>query len=141
MQIIKSKNKKKLASRMLKKNNNTIGLVPTMGCFHQGHMSLINCAKKECDKVVVSIFVNPIQFGHGEDLKNYPKATDSDLAKCKKAGVDIVFFPEQKEMYPEEFQTYVDVIKLSNHLCGLSRPGHFTVVATVVLKLLNVINP
>lgn len=126
---------------MLKKTDNIIGLVPTMGSLHQGHLSLINQAKKECDKVVVSIFVNPIQFGRGEDLKNYPKDTNSDLTKCKKAEVDIVFLPEQKEMYPEGFQTYVNVSKLSNHLCGLSRPCHFTGVATVVLKLLNIVNP
>src|SRR3990172_990193 len=141
MKVIKSKKQIKKTVDGIKKSHNTIGFVPTMGFLHKGHMSLISEAKKDCDKVVVSIFVNPIQFGRGEDFKAYPRKTGSDLLKCKKAGVDIVFLPEQKEMYPEGFQSYVNVSELSNHLCGISRPGHFAGVATVVLKLLNIVKP
>ena len=141
MKVIKSKKQIKKTVDGIKKSHNTIGFVPTMGFLHKGHMSLISEAKKDCDKVVVSIFVNPIQFGRGEDFKAYPRKTDSDLLKCKKAGVDIVFLPEQKEMYSEGFQSYVNVPKLSNHLCGISRPGHFAGVATAVLKLLNIVKP
>jgi len=141
MKTVESIKKIKEIVKGFKELHSTIGFVPTMGFLHQGHMSLINQAVKECDKAVVSIFVNPIQFGQGEDFKSYPRDIDSDLLKCKKSGVDLVFLPSEKEMYPEGFQTYVNVTKLSNHLCGLSRPGHFTGVATVVLKLFNIIRP
>ncbi|MCX5694502.1 MAG: pantoate--beta-alanine ligase [Candidatus Omnitrophica bacterium] len=118
-----------------------IGFVPTMGALHQGHSSLITQAKKENDLVVVSIFVNPVQFGPREDLNSYPRPLKNDLWLCRKHKVDIVFLPESKNMYPEGFTTFVSVEKLSNLLCGATRPGHFRGVTTVVAKLLNIVGP
>ena len=125
-----------------------IGLVPTMGALHNGHASLIETAKKTCDKVVVSIFVNPIQFGPNEDFDKYPRTIENDLELCKKYGVDIVFSPTPKEMYGEnkilsntELTYICPPYKLVDCLCGKSRPGHFDGVATVVLKLFNIVNP
>ncbi|MDD5725251.1 MAG: pantoate--beta-alanine ligase [Candidatus Omnitrophica bacterium] len=118
-----------------------VGFVPTMGALHAGHLSLIERARKENDFLVVSIFVNPAQFGPREDLDKYPRPIKNDLALCRKAGVDIVFFPEPRLMYPEGFTTYVTVEKLSDLLCGASRPGHFRGVATVVSKFLNIVSP
>src|SRR3990172_13071360 len=141
MKVVKSKKEMKNISNSFRNDNQSIGFLPTMGFLHEGHVSLIDRARKDCDKVVVSIFVNPIQFGQGEDFKDYPRNTRADLLKCKNAGTDIVFLPNVKEIYPTGFQSYVDVTRLSNHLCGLSRPGHFKGVATVVLKLLNIIKP
>ena len=141
MKIVKSKKEMKKIAEGLRKSQHTIGFVPTMGFLHEGHMSLIGQAGKDCDKTVVSIFVNPIQFGRGEDFKSYPSDIDSDLLKCRKMGADIVFLPETEDIYPKGFQTYVDVSRLSKYLCGVSRPGHFTGVATVVLKLFNIVKP
>ena len=125
-----------------------IGLVPTMGALHNGHASLIEKAKQTCDKVVVSIFVNPIQFGPNEDFDKYPRTIENDLELCKKYGVDIVFSPTPKEMYGENKilsnteLTYVcPPYKFVDCLCGKSRPGHFDGVATVVMKLFNIVNP
>ncbi|MFA4989489.1 MAG: pantoate--beta-alanine ligase [Candidatus Omnitrophota bacterium] len=118
-----------------------IGFVPTMGALHAGHLSLIRQARKENAIVVVSIFVNPTQFGPKEDLKKYPRALNKDLAFCRKERVDFVFLPRTKEMYREGFSTYVNVERLSEALCGKSRPGHFRGVATIVAKLLNIIQP
>ncbi len=113
-----------------------IGLVPTMGALHEGHLSLIRRAGEEADRVAVSIFVNPLQFGPKEDLSRYPRDLEGDLAKCGLAGADLVFQPEPAEIYPEGFQTHVEVERLSQGLCGASRPGHFRGVATVVTKRL-----
>lgn len=118
-----------------------IGFVPTMGAFHDGHLSLIRRAVKENDYTVVSIFVNPIQFSPGEDLETYPRDLEGDLERSKKEGVDLVFTPSAKEMYEEGHSTYVEVKGLSDKLCGPYRPGHFKGVATIVLKLFNLIKP
>jgi pantoate--beta-alanine ligase len=119
----------------------TIGLVPTMGALHAGHTSLIRAARAETGFVVVSVFVNPTQFGPEEDLSRYPRPFAHDLAMCAAEGVDLVFRPEALEMYPPNFHTGVEVHDLQNVLCGLSRPGHFRGVATVVLKLFNIVRP
>ncbi|MBM7871711.1 pantoate--beta-alanine ligase [Clostridium pascui] len=119
----------------------SIGLVPTMGYLHEGHRSLIDKAVKENDKVVVSIFVNPTQFGPNEDLSTYPRDIDRDKELCEKAGAAIVFNPEASEMYFNNANTYADVEKLTDGLCGLKRPGHFRGVCTIVSKLFNIVNP
>ncbi len=119
----------------------TVGLVPTMGYFHQGHLELMRAARENADRVVVSIFVNPIQFGPGEDLEAYPRDLQRDLEDARKLGVDYVFHPPVDEMYPEGFQTQVRVLELTKHLCGLARPGHFEGVTTVVAKLFNITRP
>lgn len=122
----------------------TTGLVPTMGALHAGHISLIDAAVRDCDVVVVSIFVNPAQFGPGEDFETYPRTPEADLALCEKHGVTVVFTPTAKEMYGPNVRaglTTVSVAKLSETLCGKSRPGHFTGVCTVVTKLLNITQP
>ena len=118
-----------------------IGLVPTMGALHVGHVSLIKAAVKNCDFVVVSIFVNPTQFGPGEDFEKYPRPLEADLEICKKAGVDVVFAPTPEEMYPDKNITWVNVEKLTDKLCGRSRPGHFRGVTTVCAKLFNIVTP
>lgn len=119
----------------------TIGLVPTMGYLHGGHMALVRAATAECDRVVVSIFVNPTQFGPKEDLASYPRDTDRDLEMLHAAGVDAVFMPSPQEMYHADNQTIVDTVGLSKVLIGKLRPGHFRGVATVVCKLLNITQP
>ena len=122
-------------------SDDLMGLVPTMGAFHEGHLSLIREARQDCDTVVVSVFVNPHQFGPGEDFRTYPRTLESDLAHCEELGVDLVFTPSVKEMYPAEQLTFVEVDRLGDHLCGVYREGHFKGVATVVLKLLNIVQP
>ncbi len=117
----------------------SIGLVPTMGYLHEGHLSLVGRARSETDALAVSIFVNPTQFGPHEDLARYPRDPESDAAKLREAGVDVLFMPEASEIYPPGFQTYVNVEKVSRPLCGASRAGHFRGVATVVLKLFNIV--
>ncbi len=119
----------------------TIGFVPTMGALHDGHVSLIQAARTRCDYVVVSIFVNPTQFGPGEDLNKYPRPFEKDQAICEKHGVDAIFAPEPAEMYPRENLTWVNVEKLTDRLCGEFRPGHFRGVATVCAKLFNIVCP
>jgi len=119
----------------------TVGLVPTMGALHDGHVSLIQAAGKRCDTVVVSIFVNPTQFGPGEDLNKYPRPFEKDLAICERHGVSAVFAPEAGEMYPRENLTWVNVEKVTDRLCGEFRPGHFRGVATVCAKLFNIVCP
>jgi pantoate--beta-alanine ligase len=118
-----------------------VGLVPTMGALHAGHLSLIRAARAETGFVVVSIFVNPTQFGPNEDFTRYPRPLEKDLDLCRAEGVDVVFIPEVAEMYPADAVTYVEVTKLQDGLCGASRPGHFRGVATVVLKLFNIVQP
>jgi pantoate--beta-alanine ligase len=118
-----------------------IGFVPTMGALHIGHISLIEAAAKKCDFVVVSIFVNPTQFGPGEDFEKYPRPLKADLEICRKAGIDVVFAPGPQQMYPGENLTWVNVEKLTERLCGQFRPGHFSGVTTVCAKLFNIVAP
>lgn len=124
-----------------KAEGKSIGLVPTMGYFHGGHLSLMTRARDENDIVVVSLFVNPTQFGPTEDFQEYPRDLERDARMAEEVGVDLLFCPSSEEMYPANYQTYVDVQELSQGLCGTSRPGHFRGVATVVLKLFNIVQP
>src|ERR1035438_4161323 len=119
----------------------SIGLVPTMGALHRGHAALLEAARAENDFVVASIFVNPIQFDRGEDLEKYPRTLEDDLRVCGGCGVDLVFAPSAGDLYPREQMTYVESPVLSAHLCGAHRPGHFRGVATVVLKLFQIVQP
>jgi len=125
----------------LKKIGKTIGFIPTMGYLHEGHLSLMRQSKKENNISVISIFVNPIQFGPKEDFKKYPRDFKRDEKLAKSAGVDIIFYPSIEQMYPAGYLSYVEVEKLSNLLCGASRPGHFRGVTTVVAKLFNIVQP
>lgn len=120
---------------------NRIGFVPTMGFLHEGHLSLFRRARELADRLVVSIFVNPKQFGPSEDLERYPRDAAGDLAKCEGAGADLLFLPDVAQMYPAGFETWVDVPALSTGLCGAGRPGHFRGVCTVVAKLFNLVGP
>lgn len=124
-----------------KKAGLSVGFVPTMGYLHEGHGSLIKAARAENDKVVVSIFVNPMQFGPTEDLASYPRDLAKDSALCESLGVDMIFHPEPEEMYHSNFSSYVDMSVLTEELCGLSRPVHFRGVCTVVNKLFNIVQP
>lgn len=124
-----------------KKAGLSIGLVPTMGYLHEGHKSLIDAARRENDRVAVSIFVNPMQFGPNEDLESYPRDLEKDAALCEEAGVDLIFHPQPEEMYAPGFCTYVDMDGLTTQLCGKSRPTHFRGVQTVVLKLFHIVMP
>ena len=128
-------------ARKARAESRMIGLVPTMGSLHEGHASLIARAKRECSPVIASIFVNPKQFSANEDLAKYPRAFESDSEKLRQAGVDALFAPDAAEIYPKEFSTYVQVEGLSERLEGRSRPGHFRGVATVVMKLLQIVQP
>ena len=128
-------------ARQARAENRVVGLVPTMGALHAGHASLIERAKRECSSVIASIFVNPKQFGPNEDFSKYPRAFESDKEKLEQAGVDSLFAPEPGEIYPQGFSTYVNVEGLSEKLEGRSRPGHFRGVATMVMKLLQIVQP
>ena len=119
----------------------TVGLTPTMGALHEGHMSLMEAARNACDKVVTSVFVNPIQFGPNEDYDNYPRDLEHDAAIAESKGVDVVFHPSVEEMYPPNYNTYVVMETLTDTLCGAKRPGHFRGVCTVVNKLMNIVQP
>jgi pantoate--beta-alanine ligase len=125
----------------MRRQGKIIAFVPTMGALHDGHLKLISEGSARGDVLVVSIFVNPAQFSPSEDLKKYPRNLAGDLEKLNEVGADVVFTPTAEEIYPEEFQTYVEVKELQEHLCGLFRPGHFSGVATVVLKLFNIVKP
>ena len=124
-----------------KRNESVVGFVPTMGFLHEGHLSLVDQAQKECDLVVMSIFVNPLQFGPNEDFDRYPRNFERDSRLARNAGVNILFYPNVKEMYPTESAMKVIVHEGVSVLCGKSRPGHFDGVATVVLKLFNIVTP
>ena len=138
--VEKVKDMKELSEKYLKENK-TIGFVPTMGFLHEGHLSLVRRAREENDIVVVSIFVNPTQFGPNEDYESYPRDFERDVKLLKELNVDVVFYPSVEEMYPKDFSTYVDETKLSRYLCGKSRPGHFRGVCTIVTKLFNIVRP
>jgi pantoate--beta-alanine ligase len=129
------------ARRDLRKTNRTLGLVPTMGALHAGHLSLVSAALAECDAVVASIFVNPTQFAPGEDYEAYPRDFDGDCRKLESAGVHAVFAPSASEMFPPGNSTFVDVGELGTRLDGASRPGHFRGVATIVARLLHIVQP
>uniref|UniRef100_A0A832IKT5 Pantothenate synthetase n=1 Tax=Fervidobacterium pennivorans TaxID=93466 RepID=A0A832IKT5_FERPE len=131
---------KKIVGDILK-SGKSIGFVPTMGYLHKGHLSLVEAARKENDVVVVSIFVNPTQFGPNEDYNRYPRDLERDLRLLEPIGVDYVFNPSVEEMYPAMYSTYVEEVELSKYLCGASRPGHFRGVCTVVTKLFNIVKP
>lgn len=141
MDIISKINETRNKINEWKKQGLSIGFVPTMGCLHQGHLSLIEQARQENDKVIVSIFVNPLQFGPTEDFSRYPRSLDKDLEGCKNFGADLVFTPSLNELLPETNLVYVDVDLLGNNLCGSSRPGHFRGVCTIVAKLFNILTP
>ena len=140
-QIVRTVDEVRSAVRAARSRRATIGLVPTMGALHEGHLSLIRRARAETGFVVVSIFVNPTQFGPREDLSSYPRPFDADLRLCGEEGVDLVFAPEPATIYPSDFSSFVTVERLSDRLEGAFRPGHFRGVATVVQKLLNVVAP
>jgi pantoate--beta-alanine ligase len=142
MQIVNNISEIQEWCREKKLEGKKIGLVPTMGYLHEGHLSLVREARRDCDIVVVSIFVNPAQFGAGEDYEVYPRNMERDCALLEREMVDLVFAPEVKEMYPAGYQTYVEVFgQISNKMCGASRPGHFRGVCTVVSKLFNICQP
>jgi len=141
MKVIKRIGEMMDLSEKYRSEGKTIGFVPTMGYLHEGHLSLFRIARKKSHILVVSIFVNPLQFGPNEDFKEYPRDLERDLKLCEKENVDIVFVPNEKEMYPENFSTFVEVKNLDQELCGKFRPGHFRGVATVVLKLFNIVKP
>jgi len=141
MKIIETIQQLREELRQYKSRGQTLGFVPTMGYLHRGHLSLVEQSKKENEKTVVSIFVNPAQFGPGEDLDRYPRDPEMDEQLLKELEVDVVFYPTVKEIYPEGYATYVEVEKWGTVLCGKSRPTHFRGVTTVVLKLLNIVSP
>ncbi len=128
-------------SQRIREEGKTISFVPTMGYLHEGHLSLIRQARKDSDVLVISIFVNPAQFGAGEDYNRYPRDLERDKKLAEQEGADILFVPSSKEMYPQGYHTFIEVEKLSAPLCGRSRPGHFRGVATVVAKLFNLVRP
>jgi len=141
MKVIETAAAMKDVVRELKAAKKTIGFVPTMGCLHDGHLSLVRESRKKSDSTVVSIFVNPLQFGPKEDFKQYPRDIGRDEALLEREGVDFLFCPEPQEIYPEGYKTYVEVHDLQDKLCGRSRPGHFRGVCTVVLKLFHIVEP
>ncbi|MFN3660840.1 MAG: pantoate--beta-alanine ligase [Brevinematales bacterium] len=141
MRVIETISEMQALSGSWHKEGLSIGFVPTMGALHEGHLSLVREARKHHDRVVVSIFVNPLQFGPQEDYSRYPRTFDQDRGLLEQEMVDVIFYPSVKELYPEGFETYVIVEKLPEHLCGLSRPGHFRGVTTVVAKLFHIVMP
>ena len=141
MDICKTIEETRAAARAARLAGLRLGLVPTMGALHDGHLSLVRAAKAQCDAVVVSIFVNPLQFGPQEDLARYPRTFERDCELLDDEGVEFVFAPAVEEMYPEKAITYVTVEGLSDKLCGRSRPGHFRGVTTVVAKLFHIVEP
>jgi pantoate--beta-alanine ligase len=141
MQTIQSVHEMQSLAIGMRSSGRLIGLVPTMGSLHEGHLSLIDIAKERADKVIVSIFVNPTQFGPSEDFDKYPRVLEADLEKCRERGADIVFNPSIADMYPDGYSTYVNEEHVSVGLCGISRPNHFRGVTTVCLKLFNITRP
>ena len=141
MQIVTSAAQMQEISQELRRKGLTIGCVPTMGYFHEGHLSLIRSAGEENDRVVVSLFINPKQFGENEDFSLYPRDWERDRRLAEEQGVDVIFVPTMNEMYSEDFSTHVEVSGLTEVMCGASRPGHFKGVTTVVAKLFNIMLP
>ncbi|MGB2706416.1 MAG: pantoate--beta-alanine ligase [Candidatus Omnitrophota bacterium] len=141
MKIINEVGKMKTYARIMRKENKLVGLIPTMGYLHEGHLSLIRTVRKQADVVILSIFVNPIQFAPDEDFEKYPRDIKRDEELAKSCGVDVLFYPEKKGMYPPGFSTYVNVEELTDGLCGKSRPDHFRGVTTVVAKLFEIVKP
>ncbi|OGR11188.1 MAG: pantoate--beta-alanine ligase [Desulfobacula sp. GWF2_41_7] len=141
MDILKTKAEMQTWSKNKKKQSRTLCFVPTMGYLHQGHVSLMEKGKPLCDELILSIFVNPAQFGPNEDLSSYPSNIENDLLLAEKAGVTAVFLPRKENIYPQNFQTEIKLQSLPNHLCGKFRPVHFAGVATVVTKLFNIVMP
>jgi pantoate--beta-alanine ligase len=141
MKILETIDSTRAATRAARRQGQKVGLVPTMGALHQGHMSLVRAAKEQSDYVAVSLFVNPLQFGPNEDLARYPRTLERDRDLLEQAGVDLLFAPSEVEMYPGRAATFVDVEGLSERLDGQSRPGHFRGVTTVVSKLFHIIEP
>jgi len=142
MRVIRSIQEMYKLSESARKEGKIIGFVPTMGYLHEGHLSLIRIARKRCDLLVVSIFVNPTQFGPNEDLNSYPRDFERDSKLCEEEGVDVIFAPSAEEMYPDGYSTWVEVKgPVTEVLCGAFRPGHFRGVTTVVAKLFNIVQP
>jgi pantoate--beta-alanine ligase len=141
METIEQVTRMQIRAEELRMAGKIIALVPTMGFFHEGHLELMRVGKKHGDVVIFSIFVNPLQFGPSEDYESYPRDLEGDLAKAEKAGADIAFLPSGREMYPEGFQTKINVKNVTQPLCGLARPGHFDGVTTVVAKLFHIAKP
>jgi pantoate--beta-alanine ligase len=141
MKIIKASSSAQKLALMLRSENKIIGFVPTMGYLHEGHLSLIRIARKKADIVFVSIFVNPLQFGPAEDFTRYPRDFKRDEKLCKNSGVDYIFYPDENEMYPDDYSTYAVTEKITDLLEGKIRPGHFKGVTTVCLKLFNIVCP
>lgn len=141
MQIVKTIDEVRKTVKAWKKEGLTVGLVPTMGYLHEGHQSLIKKSVEQNDRTVVSVFVNPIQFGPNEDLESYPRDLEADAKLCESTGADIIFNPEPEEMYADGFVSFINMTGLPNALCGLTRPIHFKGVCTVVGKLFNIVTP
>ncbi|MFT4114770.1 pantoate--beta-alanine ligase [Silvibacterium sp.] len=141
MQVVRTVAETRAALWALRAGQGTVGFVPTMGALHEGHLSLVRAAKAGCGVVVASIFVNPTQFGPNEDFAKYPRTFEADCALLEAEGVDVVFAPQVEEMYPEGAATFVEVEGISDRLDGVSRPGHFRGVATVVAKLFHIVQP
>ncbi len=141
METIKTIPEMKQWSERARGSHRTIGFVPTMGSLHEGHMSLVQKSVSTCDVTVASIFINPSQFGKNEDLDTYPRNLEGDRRLLETAGVDVLFLPSPQDMYPEGYKTFVTVEGITGHLCGQSRPGFFRGIATVVVKLFNIVRP
>ncbi len=141
IKVVDKVNDMQTLSNSVRKGGRIISFVPTMGALHEGHISLIRKAKEKGEFLIVSIFVNPTQFGLNEDYKKYSRDLEGDLKKINEIGVDVVFLPDVNEIYPDGFETYVEVEELQKPLCGQFRPGHFKGVATIVLKLFNIVKP
>lgn len=141
MKIIESAKKMQALSESLRNQGKIVTFVPTMGYFHEGHLDLMREGRKRGDCLVISIYVNPTQFGPNEDFEKYPRDLERDRTMAEGVGVDVIFYPPTAEMYPPYYQTYVTVENVTNNLCGLSRPGHFRGVATICAKLFNLVKP
>ena len=141
MRVLRTVAELRSCRKDLSRTGSSVGFVPTMGCLHEGHLSLMRTARQQNDSVWVSIFVNPTQFGPNEDFERYPRTESRDIELCRECGVEILFIPPAREMYPEGSQTWVEVEHLPKALCGASRPTHFRGVTTVVAKLFNLVQP